>query len=254
MQYRARVADQGPMRLLSLVAVVALAGCAGGPDATQAYDLLQRSQAAQAKLSTVSYEAKSSFSVEGQKFGFTFRGQAQLEGASAGDQWLELTSQEVPGVGQIAMTVVRRGSRLTLRSMGSAQEVPVPAELRAKQEAWGSLDSLDLASCVDDVDVAEGESLNGEPATRISGDFDPVCAFEAVNSVSSLGQSAGSTPDLDELRDQLGDAHATLFVSDRTHLLVGGLITLEVDVDGHEISFDLSYRLTSVNRPVRFPA
>ena len=243
------------MRLLSLVlAVVALAGCAGGPEATQAYDLLQQAQAAQAKLSSVSYEAKSSFSVEGQKFGYTFRGATQLKGASAGDQWLEMTSQEVPGVGQIAMSMVRRGSRLTIRSMGAVQEVPVPAELQAKQEAWGSFDSLDLTSCVKDVDVAEGQNLNGEPATRIAGEFDPICAFKALSGVSSLGQNAGSTPDLEQLGDHLGAARATLFVSERTHLLVGGLITLEVEVDGHEMSFDVSYRLTSVDQPVRFPA
>jgi hypothetical protein len=243
------------MRFLVLATtVVALAGCSGGPDATQAYDLLQRSQAAQANLSTVSYEAKSSFSVQGQKFGYTFRGQAQLQGASAGDQWLELTSQEVPGVGKITMTMVRRGSRLTVRSMGSTQEVPVPAELQGKKEAWGSFDSLDLASCVDDVDVAEGQTVNGEPATRVAGEFDPVCAFEAVGGVSSLGQNTGPAPDLDQLRDHLGGARASLFFSERTHLLVGGLITLEVEVDGHEISFDVSYRLTGVNRPVRFPA
>jgi hypothetical protein len=243
------------MRLLSLVvAVVALGGCAGGPEASQAYDLLQRAQAAQAQLSSVSYEAKSSFSVEGQKFGYTFRGAAQLKGASAGDQWLELTSQEVPGVGQIAMTMVRRGSRLTIRSMGSSQEIPVPVELQGTKDAWGSFDSLDLTSCVNDVDVAEGQNLNGEPATRIAGEFDPICAFKALSGVSSLGQNAGSTPDLEQLRDHLGAARATLFVSDRTHLLVGGLITLEVEVDGHELSFDVSYRLTSINQPVRFPA
>lgn len=243
------------MRLLSLViAVVALAGCAGGPDAEQAYDLLQRAQAAQAQLSSVSYEAKSSFRVEGQSFGYTFTGSAQLKGVSAGDQWLEMESQDIPGVGQIAMTIVRRGSRLTLRSMGSVQEVPVPAELRANQDAWGSFGSLDPTSCVKKVDVAEGQNLNGEPATRIAGDFDAVCAFEAVSGVSSMGQNAGSMPDLDRLRDHLGAARATLFVSDRTHLLVGGLITLEVEVDGHQMSFDLSYRLTSVNQPVRFPA
>ena len=243
------------MRFLVLAtSLLALVGCSGGADATQAYDLLQRSQAAQAKLTSVSYQAKSSFSVEGQKFGYTFTGQAQLKGASAGDQWLELTSQEVPGVGQITMTMVRRGSRLTIRSMGSTQEVPVPAALQGKREAWGSLDSLDLASCVEDVDVAEGQSLNGEPATRVAGEFDPVCAFEAVSGVSSLGQNTGPTPDLDTLRDHLGAARATLFFSDRTHLLVGGRITLEVAVDDHEISFDVSYRLTGVNRPVRFPA
>ena len=243
------------MRLLSLVfAVAALAGCAGGPEATQAYDLLQRAQAAQAEVSSVSYEAKASFSVQGQGFGYSFKGAALLKGASAGDQWIEMTSDDVPGVGQLGMTLVRRGSRMTIRSMGQTQEVPVPAELQARQEVWGSFDSLDLTSCVKKVDVAEGRSLNGEPATRIAGEFDAVCAFEAVSGLSGLGQNAGSTPDLDQLRDHLGAARATLFVSDRTHLLVGGLITLEIEVDGNEMSFDVSYRLTSINRPVRFPA
>jgi hypothetical protein len=94
---------------------------------------------------------------------------------------------------------------------------------------------------------------NGEPATRITGKFDPIYAFKALSGVSSLGQNDRSTPDLEQLRDHLGAAR-TLFVSDRTHLLVGGLITLEVEVDGNEMSFDVSYRLTSVNQPVRFPA
>ena len=243
------------MRLFSLVlAVAALAGCAGGPEATQAYDLLQRAQVAQAKVSSVSYEAKSSFSVQGQSFGYAFKGAALLKGAAAGDQWIEMTSEDVPGVGPISMTMVRRGSKMTIRSLGQTHEVPVPAELQAKQDAWGSFDSLDLTTCVKKVDVAEGRSLNGEPATRIAGEFDALCAFKAVSGVSGLGQNAGSTPDLEQLRDHLGDARATLFVSDRTHLLVGGLITLEIEVDGNEFSFDVSYRLTSINRPVRFPA
>jgi hypothetical protein len=243
------------MRLLSLAfAVAALAGCAGGPEATQAYDLLQRAQGAQAQVSSVSYEAKASFSVQGQRFGYAFKGAALLKGASAGDQWIEMTSEGVPGVGQIGMTLVRRGSRLTIRSMGETQEVPVPAEFKTSREVWGSFDSLELTSCVKKVDVAEGRSLNGEPATRIAGEIDALCAFEAVSAISGLGQSAGSTTDLKQLRDHVRHARATLFVSDRTHLLVGGLITLEIEVDGNELSFDVSYRLTSINRPVRFPA
>ena len=104
------------MRLLSLVfAVAALAGCAGGPEATQAYDLLQRAQAAQAQVSSVSYEAKASFSVQGQQFGYAFKGAALLKGASAGDQWIEMTSEDIPGIGRISMTLVRRGSRMTDR-------------------------------------------------------------------------------------------------------------------------------------------
>ena len=131
-----RRADPWAMRLLSLVlAVTALAGCAGGPEATQAYDLLQRAQVAQAQVSSVSYEAKASFSVQGQTFGYAFKGAALLKGASAGDQWIEMTSHD-PGVGPISMMLVRRGSRMTIRSMGRTQD-PIPAELRRSRRPGG---------------------------------------------------------------------------------------------------------------------
>ena len=83
--------------------------------------------------------------------------------------------------------------------------------------------------------------------------------------VLALAGCAGG-PDATQAHDMLQRAqaaHAQLSsvsyeakssVSDRSHLLVGGLITLEVEVDGHEMSFEVSYRLTSMNQPVRFPA
>jgi len=48
--------------------------------------------------------------------------------------------------------------------------------------------------------------------------------------------------------------HAGLAALARSHLLIGGVIRLEAEFDGQEISFEVSYRLKRVNVPVRFPS
>jgi hypothetical protein len=237
-------------RLLSLLFVLLLAACAGGEDAKRAQELLERAEAAQNRLSTVGSAGKVSFSYEEQRIGMGFVGAAVLKGTSAGDQWLRMTGEGIPGAGNVDMSIVRRGSRMTLRSMGATQDVPVPPSIERDDDPWGSLGAMDLASCVKRVNVKEGRSFNGEPATRISRIVDTVCAFEAVQSVSSLGQAGPA--DFDAIKDHLGDARATLFVSDSSHLLIGGVLALDVDVDDQRMSFEVAYRLTSVNEPVRF--
>jgi hypothetical protein len=162
-----------------------------------------------------------------------------------------MTGEDVPGVGTIAMTMVKRGDRLVLDSMGQRQELAVPAELKS-DAAWGSLGAMSLERCVKDVDVAEGRSLNGEAATRVAGVIDTGCAFEAISNVSGFGQAGA--PALDRIRDSLGDARATLFISDRSQLLIGGVISLTAEIEGTKAEFEISYRVTDVDGPVRFPA
>ena len=186
------------MRLLVLpLAVLALAGCSGGPDASRAQDLLVQADAAQAKLSSVTYTGRTSFSVAGQRYAFGFGGGAVLKGRGAGDQWMQMRGEGVAGAGAMDFSIVRRGDRMTIRSLGQTQEVPVSAELRTDNDAWGAFASSSLADCVKKVDVAEGRNVNGEPATRIAGVVDSLCAFKAINRVASVGQA---TPDLDEVR------------------------------------------------------
>jgi hypothetical protein len=232
-----------------------LPGCAGGPEATRAHELLVQADVAQAQLSSVAYGAKTSFSVAGQSFAFDLDGEAALKGAAAGDQWVRMTSGNVPGVGRIEMSIARRGDRMTITSMGQTQDVPVPAELATTNEAWGSLASGQLATCVKKVDVEEGRNLNGEPASRIAGLIDTKCALESISRVSSLGQSQSAPQlDLDDIDGvEYGDARATLFVSERSHLLIGGVLSMSMELQGQKMSFEVSYRLKSVNRPVRFP-
>jgi hypothetical protein len=246
------------MRLAKLfLATILLAGCAAGPDGQQAQQLLQEAQAANAKVKSATYVATMAFSGEGQKFQLSMAGGALLKGKRAGDQFLRMRAEGLPtqlGMNGELMLMVKRGDRLTMTMGGRTQVLPAPRELSAQTQAWGSLASLDLVSCVKKVDVEAGRNLNGEPATRIAGTIDTACVVRSLANLSGLGSVAGGTLDAGKIGDTLGDVKATLFVSDRTKLLIGGLITLTAKAEGRAMEIQFSYRLTSVNEPVRFPA
>jgi hypothetical protein len=248
------------MRLATLLlATVLLAGCVAGPDGQQAQQLLQEAQAANANVKSATYVATMAFSGEGQKFQLSMEGGALLKGKHAGDQFLRMRAEGLPSqLGMNAngelMLMVKRGNRFTMTMGGRTQTLPAPRELSAQTQAWGSLASLDLVSCVKKVDVEEGRNLNGEPATRIAGTVDTACVVRSLVNLSGLGSAAGAGGiDTSKIGDKLGDVKATLFVSDRTKLLIGGLISLTADAQGQTMEIQFSYRLTSVNEPVRFP-
>jgi hypothetical protein len=241
--------------LLVLVALL-LGGCMLGPDGRRAQELLEQAQAANANVKSATYVATMSVSGEGQKFSLSMDGGAQLKGKSAGDQFLRMRAEGLPaqlGLGGDLMLMVKRGDRMTLTSGGRTQVLPAPRQVAADMGAWGSLASLDLASCVEKVDVQEGRNLNGEPATRIAGTVDTGCLLRSLTKLASLGSVAGQSVDTSKLGDSVGDVRATLFVSDRTHLLIGGVVSLTAHEQGKTVDVQFSYRLTSVNEPVRFP-
>ena len=241
-----------------LLATVLLAGCAAGPDGQQAQQLLQEAQAANAKVKSATYVATMAFSGAGQEFQLSMQGGALLKGKHAGDQFLRMRAEGLPtqlGMNGELMLMVKRGNRLTMNMGGRTQTLPAPRDLSAQTQAWGSLASLDLVSCVKKVDVETGRNLNGEPATRIAGTVDTACVVRSLVNLSGLGSVAGAGGlDASKVGDTLGDVKATLFVSDRTKLLIGGLISLTAQAEGRTMEIQFSYRLTSVNEPVRFPA
>jgi hypothetical protein len=241
-------------RLLFLV-VLALAGCAGGPDGQQAQALLQRAQAEQAKLSSAGYELKLNASLAGQKFGFTVDGAAQIKGPRAGDQFLRMSASMPTGAqaGSFEMWLAKRGSRVTMSFDGRTQSFAAGQAGAPDLDAFGSFGSFDFASCVKRVDVEEGRSLNGEPATRVAGVVDTTRVISAAAKMNGLSEASGQQFDLGELAKHVDDVWATFFISDRTHLLIGGLITTKVKAEGQTLDLELSYRLKDVNKPVRFP-
>lgn len=247
-----------PMRLLALAfAALAIgAGCAGSPDAQQAYALLERAQAEQKALSSAGYELQLSAAMAGQKFAFSVDGAAQLKGSNAGDQYLRMRASgrtDAFGASGVDIWMVKRGSRVTMSFDGRTQTFDVAQAGAPDLDAWGSFGSLDFASCVKRVDVAPGRNLNGEPVTRVAGVIDTACILRAASKMSGLSEAAGQPFDLGELAKHVEDVRATLFVSDRSHLLVGGVITTKVTAQGQTLDLQLSYRLTNVNEPLRFP-
>jgi hypothetical protein len=246
------------MRLAKFLLVVTLlvSGCAAGPDGQRAQELLQQAQAANANVKSATYVATMSFEGQGQKFQLSMEGGALMKGQHAGDQYLRMRAEGLPaqlGVNGDLMLMVKRGSRLALTMRGQTQVMTAPADLSTQTGAWGSLASLDLVSCVKKVDVDEGRNLNGEPAARIAGTIDTPCVVRTLIKLSGLGSLAGSSVDTSKIGDTLGDVRATLFVSDRSHLLIGGLISLTAHAQGQTMDVQFSYRLTGVNQPVRFP-
>jgi hypothetical protein len=208
-------------------------------------------------MKSATYVATMAFSGDGQKFKVTMEGGALLKGKNAGDQFLRLRAEGLPrelGMGGEVMLMVKRGERMAITAGGQTQEHRVPTELTGDTKAWGSLASLELASCVEKVDVEEGRNLNGEPATRIAGTVDTACLLRSLVKLSGLGSLAGRSLDTDKLGDSVGDIKATLFVSERSHLLIGGLVSVNAHAQGKALDVQLSYRLTSVNEPVRFPS
>jgi hypothetical protein len=181
-------------------------------------------------------------------------GAAVLKGEHAGDQWLRMTMPELPDVPDLGdMTMVVRDGTMAVSMFGATEKVPLPAGLDASDEALASFATLELARCVETVRVTEDSSLDGEAATRVSGVVDTECVLELVGKLSKMGGAAGQDLDVADLGAEIGDVRATLYVSNRSQLLLGGVFSLDIAMDGEEVSVDVVYRLKSVNEPVRFP-
>jgi hypothetical protein len=208
-------------------------------------------------MKSATYVMTMAFSGDGQRFKVTMEGGALLKGKAAGDQFLRMRAEGLPsdlGMSGDMMLMVKRGSRITFTAGGRTQVMAAPRELTHDTNAWGSLASFELASCVEKVDVEEGRNLNGEPATRIAGTVDTGCLLRSLVKLSGLGSLAGQSLDTKKLGDSVGDIKATLLVSERSHLLIGGLVSINAHAQGKALDVQFSYRLTSVNEPVRFPS
>lgn len=240
------------MRFVPIViAALVLAGCAGGPDAQQAQALLQRAQAEQLKLRTAAFSAELSVTANGQKFGLAMDGAAAMK-AAGGDMWLRMTGNGMGGE-DFELKMSKRGSRVTVTAQGETQTFNAQDAAAPKLDSLGSLGSFDFASCIKSVDVAEGRRINGEPATRIAGTVDTGCILKAASALGGVAGSSAPDVDFDELSKYVDDVHATLFVSERSRLLVGALVTTSISAMGQSADVQIRYRLTRVNQPLRFP-
>jgi hypothetical protein len=242
--------------LFVTLSIVLLAGCSGGPEAHRADALLRVARAEQVKLQSAAYGLQMTIDFEGQKLGVELDGAVQLAGAARGDHFLSARANMPADLGQAGfeMQMAKRGRRVTMWMNGREQRFDTTSANVPDLDAWASFGSLDLASCVKNVDVRVGRNLNGEPATRIAGVLDSSCVLEAASAFAGASQLAQDPFGTAELAKHVDDVRATLFVSERTRLLIGAVLTTSIEAEGRSADVRLVYRLKSVNKPLRFPA
>jgi hypothetical protein len=232
-------------RLAALsIAVLALTACSG-EQGERAQALLTRAQVAQSKLQSATYEARMTFSVDGQRFAMVMNGGGYLKGRRAGDQRLSLRTQGAPGVGAVDMQLLVVRGRLSMTMNGRSYSIPAPAAAATRQGDW-SATMADLAQFVKRVKVYENRVVNGERGATVAGVIDTEAMVKTAAKLSAFGAAAN----LEDAAGKLGDIHAALFVSERTGLIRSAVITMSMEAQGKKADVELTYRLDSTNRAV----
>jgi hypothetical protein len=238
------------MRSLAALAfaAVALSGCSG-EQGERAQQLLTRAEAAQARLSSATFEARMNFSVDSQKFGLVIDGGGYMKGRRAGDGIFTMRTEGVPGGVNFNMEAAVRRGQVSMSVNGQRFSMPAPAS--AKQQFDWSNTMLDLARYVKKVRVREGRVVNGEHGATIAGVIDTSELLKALSGLQPLARAAGrSAPDLGELAENVGDIRAAVFVAERTGLIRSAVIGLTFEAEGTKAKIDFTYRLKSTNTAV----
>ena len=243
------------IRLLAIAAAAAflLSGCST-EEGNRAQDLLQQAEQAQAQLHSASFEASVGFLMDGKQIDLALKGAASKEGA-----WLSMHATGIPEAGGKSFQMVVRGNRAWLSTTnGKWASMPVPTEMKGKSGSMGADAFQQLARYVRDVRVAEHQQIGGKPVTTISGEIDTTGMIKAMAKLGSLSKSGSQNPgfsfDLDDLGIKFGDINAVLSIDESTHLLSTALVTLGMEAQGKKLDFEIRYRLTSSNKPVKFPS
>jgi hypothetical protein len=231
-------------RLFSLILCATAFSACSGEQGERAEKLLARAEAAQARLTSATYEARMTFTMDGQKMSLVMDGGGYFKGRRAGDQLLTMHTEGVPTLGAVKMQMLVRRGQATMTMNGRRFSLPVPAT--AKQQYDWSSTMLDLTRYVKDVSVREGRVVNGELGATIAGVIDTEAIVKAASKLDALAQAAN----LDKLAGNLGDIHAAVFVAQRTGLIRSAVLGMSMEAAGKKADIELTYRLKSTNRAV----
>jgi hypothetical protein len=231
-----------------VLAVLVLAGCSG-EQGERAQQLLNRAQTAQAGLTSMSYEMRMTFELDGHPASLFLEGGGYLKGRRAGDQVMTMRLEGLPGMNGMNMQMVLHGPRMRMSVNGQTFSTAVPASAR-QQYDWSS-SMMELARYVKDVHIREGRVVNGERGATVSGVIDTEGLFKAASKLQSLSQATGqAAPDMSDLAENVGDTHAALFIASRTGLIRSAVIGVSMEAAGEKIALDVTYRLKNVNRTI----
>jgi hypothetical protein len=236
-------------RLLAFVLLASAAavgsGCSG-VGAQKAQTILDQSTTAMADVESVSFSMRmwTEGASRGADFTVLMHGGGYEKGKHAGEAYMTMTSDDVPGLG--SMTVVIRRDVLYVKAGGTWSRVPAPAG----QTGADPMAGFDLTRYVTDVRVEEGVVVEGEPMARITGVIDTSAAIDGL--LGTLGGTGAGG--LGEASDVLGDIRAVLYVSETTHLPMRTLVDMPMSIAGEKIAMHMDIVITGVNKPVDIPS
>jgi hypothetical protein len=231
-----------------------LSGCSSA-EGTRAQELLQQAEHAQTKLHSATFEANVGFLMEGKQVDLSMEGTASREGA-----YFSMHATGIPEAAGKDFQLVIRGNRAWMTATnGKWASMPVPKEMNGMSGSMGAGAFQELARYVRDVRVAEHQQIAGKPMTTIAGEIDTAGMLQAMTKLGSLSGPGGGTGsrfplNLNDLGLKLGDIKAVLSIDESTHLLAAALVTLGLEVQGKKLEFEIRYRLTSSNKPVKLPS
>jgi hypothetical protein len=236
------------VRIVTAVAALALlAGCST-EEGERAQELLQAAEAAQAQLGSSTFDGSVSISLDGETMALTFEGATSREG-----EWVSFSARGIPGAGDLALQVLRKGDRAWVNA-GDGWVAGPPGVAQAATGSSGSVSAeafAQLARHVKDVRVTEGQLVGGKSVTTIAGEIDTQGLVEAAMKLSDFAPEGF---DVAELGIELGDVGAVLTIDERTRLLDTAFVSLTVGAEGKTAKVELRYRLASANEPVVLPA
>jgi hypothetical protein len=243
------------IRLLATVvgAAFLFSGCST-EEGNRAQGLLQQAEEAQATLHSATFELDLGAVVDGEQIDVAVKGAASKEGAV-----FSMHATGIPEASGQNFQMVIRGNRAWMSTTnGKWAAMPVPKEMNGKSGSMGADAFQQLARYVRDVRVAEHQQIEGKSVTTIAGEIDTAGLLKAVTKLRALSGPGGEKPafafDLDDLGLKIGDIKAVLSIDESTHLLSTALVTLGMDVQGKSMKLELRYRLTSSNKPIKFPS
>jgi hypothetical protein len=241
-------------RVLAIVVGAAffLSGCSSA-DGTHAQELLQQAEQAQTKLHSATFEVNVGVLMDGKQIDVAMVGAASKQGA-----YLSMYATGIPEAAGKDFQMVIRGNRAWMTDTnGKWASMPVPKQMNGMSGSMGAGAFQQLARYVRDVRVAEHQQIGGKPVTTIAGEIDTAGMIQAMAKLGSLagpgGESSKFSLNLNDLGLKIGDIKAVLSIDERTHLLDAALVTLGLEAQGKKLQFEIRYRLTSSNQPVKLP-
>lgn len=226
---------------VALLAALALAGCSGA-EAQRAQELLRQSEAAMEKLEAFRFAGRMWVEADGLELTLVMRGGGSTK--PGGASYVTMRADGIPGFPET--TVVTRGDRTWMKAGGSWTAMPVPPG----QAQASALQGFNLAPYIEDVSVAQGVLIEGEPTSKITGVVDTGGVFEGVlGELGSLPEGGASLPDVSEAFE---DTRVVLYISERSHLPVRGLVDMGIEVRGERADLHFDFALEPAKR-VRVP-